>query len=548
MGACQRLRGKDIYPTASMKVDNNVNVVNGTAVINGNLNGNLSSNRNDLTTRGWKVNASVVAKNTFNPIRNILETMNITPCPSKKMISLSIGDPTVFKNLNPATEIIEAMHKSLDSGLNNGYGPSTGFLESRQAVAEHVSVPGGEVTADDVILCSGCSCALDIAISTMADEGQNILVPRPGFPLYTTLSAGLGIETREYNLLPNQDWEVDLLHMESLIDENTSAIIVNSPSNPCGSVFSITHMKQILSIAEEYKVPIIADEIYDNFVFPGQTYVPIASLTTTVPVLSCGGLTKRFLVPGWRMGWIVIYDRNHVFDQEVRKGLLCMSQRIIGSNTLVQGALPTILKSTPQSFFDNTISFVKKNAEIAFKKLRSVPGLMPVMPQGAMYMMVRVDMTRFPGITSDLQFVERLVSEESVFCLPGRCFNYPNYIRIVLTVPKSLLEEACDRINEFCSTHLVCQPPSRLVNLLVENKSLYATYGKQYGQFVDNPHVDNWHSTWQLAVTLAKAMNMNNDSDEDQESPEAIRKNSIIAKYPGLQQRKPSLTAVSRNT
>ena len=181
-----------------------------------------------------------------------------------------------------------------------------------------------------------------------------------------------------------------------------------------------------------------------------QTYVPIASLTTTVPVLSCGGLTKRFLVPGWRMGWIVIYDRNNVFDHEVRKGLMCMSQRIIGSNTLVQGALPTILKSTPKSFFDHTISFVKKNAETAFRKLRSVPGLMPVMPQGAMYMMVKVDMSRFPGITSDLQFVERLVSEESVFCLPGRCFNYPNYIRIVLTVPKSLLEEACDRINEFC--------------------------------------------------------------------------------------------------
>ena len=180
------------YIIASMKVENIVNGSKGSSVINGNLNSNLNCNRSDLTTREWKVNASVVAKNTFNPIRNILETMNITACPTKKMISLSIGDPTVFKNLNPATEIVEAMHKSLDSGLNNGYGPSTGFLESRQAVAEHVSVPGGEVTADDVILCSGCSCALDIAISTMADEGQNILVPRPGFPLYTTLSAGLG--------------------------------------------------------------------------------------------------------------------------------------------------------------------------------------------------------------------------------------------------------------------------------------------------------------------------------------------------------------------
>jgi len=512
------------------------------------LNGVLGGPKHEGQEKQWKVNASVVAKNTFNPIRNILETMTITPCPSKKMISLSIGDPTVFKNLNPAKEVVEAMHASLDSGIHNGYGPSTGFVESRQAVADHVSVPGGEVTADDIILCSGCSCALDIAISTMADEGQNILVPRPGFPLYTTLSAGLGIHTREYNLLPNKDWQVDLDHMESLIDDKTAAIIVNSPSNPCGSVFSPDHLKEILAIAEKHKVPIIADEIYDYFVFPGETYVPIASLTTTVPVLSCGGLTKRFLVPGWRMGWIVIYDRNNVFDQEVRKGLMCMSQRIIGSNTLVQGALPTILKSTPKSFFDHTISVIKKNAELAFRKLRNVPGLMPVMPQGAMYMMVKVDMSRFPGISSDLQFVERMVSEESVFCLPGRCFNYPNYIRIVLTVPGPLLEEACDRIHEFCSTHLICPPPSRLVGLLVENRSLYATYGKRYGQFVDNPHVDNWHSTWQLAVTLAEAMNKQASmEDDDPDSPESYRKTSIMAKYPEMQKRKNSLIPASRN-
>ena len=115
------------------------------------------------------------------------------------------------------------------------------------------------MTSDDVILCSGCSCALDIAISTLADDGQNILVPRPGFPLYTTLSAGLGIQTREYDLLPDHDWMVDLGHMESLIDHNTAAIIVNSPSNPCGSVFSPAHLREILDIAERHKVPIIGE-------------------------------------------------------------------------------------------------------------------------------------------------------------------------------------------------------------------------------------------------------------------------------------------------
>ena len=164
------------------------------------------------------------------------------------------------------------------------------------------------------------------------------------------------------------------------------------------------------------------------------------------------------------MGWIVIYDRGHVripsnlklksiffllqvFDHEVRKGLLCMSQRIIGSNTLVQGALPTILANTPKSFFDDTINVIQNNAKLAFTKLRGIPGLMPVMPQGAMYMMVRIDRTRFPGFKSDLQFVERLVAEQSVFCLPGKCFNYPNYVRIVLTVPSILLQEACERLN-----------------------------------------------------------------------------------------------------
>jgi len=140
-------------------------------------------------------------------------------------------------------------------------------------------------------------------------------------------------------------------------------------------------------------------------VFPGETYVPIASLTTTVPVLSCSGLTKRFLVPGWRIGWIIIYDREQVFDHEIRKGLLCMSQRIIGSNTFIQGALPTILKNTPQSFFDNTIKTVKNNADLAFRLLRNTPGLIPIMPRGAMYMMVKVDMERFPQFTSDLDFI-----------------------------------------------------------------------------------------------------------------------------------------------
>lgn len=206
---------------------------------------------------------------------------------------------------------------------------------------------------------------------------------------------------------------------------------------------------KILTIAEKNKVPIIADEIYDHFVFPGNDFVPIASLTKTVPILTCGGLTKRFLVPGWRMGWISIHDKTGAFT-EVRNGLKSLSQRIIGANTIVQGALPNILNNTPQSFFDDTIATIERNAKVAYDKLSQVPGLKPVMPQGAMYMMVGMDMKLFPAFKHDLEVVESLVKEQSVFCLPGKCFNYINYFRIVLTVPERSMIEACERIEDFC--------------------------------------------------------------------------------------------------
>merc|ERR1719369_1159628 len=147
-----------------------------------------------------------------------------------------------------------------------------------------------------------------------------------------------------------------------------------------------------------------------------------------------------------------------------------------------------------------------------------------------MYMMVRVDRARLPGFKSDLEIVERLVAEESVFCLPGKCFNYPNYMRIVLTLPSALLSEACDRILEFCSRRLIVPPPSRLVNLLVEHKSLYATYGKVHGRFVDN-QTDNWHSTWQLAVTLAEAISKKKEVDLDEVVATIRRKESVSDLY-----------------
>ncbi|KAH9638725.1 hypothetical protein HF086_013997 [Spodoptera exigua] len=341
----------------------------------------------------WDVRASFLARNTFNPIRDIIETLRIKPNPDIPYIALSVGDPTAFGNLQPPENIIDTVCEMARLNESRNYGPTIGHWEARQAVAEY-SAHQGPVTADDVILCSGCSHAIDITLSVIADAGQNVLIPRPGYLIHKTLGEGLGIVIKYYDLLPDEDWQVDLVSLESQIDENTAAIIVNNPSNPCGSVYTKKHLKDIIEVALRNRVPIIADEIYEHFVFSKHEFNSLSSLSKDVPVITCSGVTKRFLVPGWRLGWIIIHDRNNILGKEVRKGLFSMSTRILGPSTLLQRALPRILKETPQSFFDDTIRFIE-------------------------------------------------------------CFNYPNYMRIVLTVPEDILREACHRITKFCEQHMM---------------------------------------------------------------------------------------------
>lgn len=158
------------------------------------------------------------------------------------------------------------------------------------------------------------------------------------------------------------------------------------------------------------------------------------------------------------MGWILIHDRKNIFGSEIRQGLVKLSQRILGACTIVQGALESILNNTPQSFYSATISFLKSNSEICFNELSSVPGLEPVRPSGAMYLMVGIEMDHFPEFKNDVDFTEHLVTEQSVFCLPASAFEFPNYFRIVVTVPEPLMVEACSRIREFCCRYY--RPPS----------------------------------------------------------------------------------------
>jgi len=406
--------------------------------------------KNRTQRESWSISSSAMAKRTVNPIRRIVDAMKIEPNPDYKVISLSIGDPTIFGNLLPHENMLTSVEKSLRTNKHNGYAPAVGEIAARKTIAAHMSVPDAPLTEKDIIITSACSGALELCIGTLANPGENILIPKPGFSIYQTIAISNGCEVRAYNLQPDKDWEVDLAHMESLIDTNTSAIIVNNPSNPCGSVYTKQHLIDICKVAERNRLPIIADEIYAYSVFSGETFHPMAACTETVPILSCCAISKRFLVPGWRLGWIQIHDPAGVLD-EVRAGLFDMATRILGANTVAQGAVPDLFDNTPKEWFDANMAFIEGNAKLAFNTLSAIPGLKPIKPRGAMYMMVGIDKTVLKSIRDDIHFTEQLMGKKSVFCLPGSAFQYEDYFRIVLTVPEKEVEEAMRRIEQFCN-------------------------------------------------------------------------------------------------
>lgn len=158
-------------------------------------------------------------------------------------------------------------------------------------------------------------------------------------------------------------------------------------------------------------------------VYGDNIFYPLSNLTKTVPILKISGLAKRYLIPGWRVGWIFIYDCNNILN-EVRTGLASLANLILGANSLIQNALPDMIMNTPQSFYDETNKLLEENAKLSANVLGKIPGLHVIVPQGAMFMMVGINIEEFKNINNDIEFSEKLVQEESVLCLPGKVSKF----------------------------------------------------------------------------------------------------------------------------
>ena len=279
-----------------------------------------------------------------------------------------------------------------------------------------------------------------------------------------------------YNLLPDEEWEVDLNHVETLVKSaqmrgmEIRGIVVNNPSNPTGAVYTLEHLQGLVRACDEFCLPIVADEIYGDLTYvETRPFIPLANVAATidknmnVPVMTCSGIGKQFLVPGWRLGWLVFHDNDAQSLQEVEQGSKQLAQIVLGASHPAQTMATQILeahvtKSEDMMLWEKALrSKLSLNAALVQEKLARTPGLFACSAQGAMYVMVTFDPQHFDfiskGNSPGEQFSTKLLEEENVFVLPGSCFGMPNAFRIVFCATETVLEQAMLRIFNFSRRH-----------------------------------------------------------------------------------------------
>lgn len=415
----------------------------------------LEQDGNSSQTGKWNVRVGVRATAIRNPIREIMDTVAGKENPDKPLVSLAQGDPTCYPHLRPSEEMVNAVTEALQSGEHNGYQPSQGMGSCRAALAESFTVPGRPaLEPSDVFMSLGCSEALSHCIGALAGSGCNMLLPRPGFPLYEVLCGYHGVEVRYYDLLPETAWQCDLGSIEKQADGNTSALLINNPSNPCGAVYSREHLVDVMGLAEKLRLPVIADEVYAGMSF-SRPYVACAAASPSVPVLSVCALSKRWLAPGWRVGWVTVHDAAGAFaGAGVKEALLKMCQVSLGPSAPIQAAVPAILQATPNgcTWHTDVLAALEASARCCVRRCRATPGMeVASEAQGSMYLMVRLQPDVLQGIgCDDVLLARELLAEESIAILPGQCFGAPGYFRCVFAAPVEVLEEAWNRIEAFC--------------------------------------------------------------------------------------------------
>ncbi|MFM2055518.1 MAG: hypothetical protein RL456_3555 [Pseudomonadota bacterium] len=365
-----------------------------------------------------------------------------------KIIKLNIGNLAVF-GLEPPDEIVQDMMRNLPHAA--GYTDSKGLFAPRKSVVHYTQEKGVRgVTVDDVYLGNGASELIAMSMNALLDDGDEVLIPSPDYPLYTAVVALSGGRPVHYLCDESSEWMPDLDDIRAKITPRTKAIVVINPNNPTGALYPEPVLQALVEIAREHQLIVFADEIYDKTLFDGHTHTSIASLADDVLVLTFNGLSKNYRSCGYRAGWMVVSgDKRHARDYI--EGLNMLASMRLCANTPGQLAIQTALGGY-QSIKDLVAPAGRlcRQRDLAHRLLTEIPGVTCVKPKAALYMFPRLDPKMYP-IQDDQQFAYELLAEEKVLIVQGTGFNWPtpDHFRLVFLPNSDDLTDAVGRIARF---------------------------------------------------------------------------------------------------
>ncbi|MEO8808104.1 MAG: pyridoxal phosphate-dependent aminotransferase [Burkholderiaceae bacterium] len=365
-----------------------------------------------------------------------------------KIIKLNIGNVAEF-GLEPPDEIVQDMIRNIPHAA--GYTDSKGLFAPRKAVVHRTQQQGvSGVTLDDVYLGNGASELIAMSMSALLNDGDEVLIPSPDFPLYTAVVGLSGGKPVHYVCDEASDWMPDVADMKAKITPRTRGIVVINPNNPTGALYPDSVLLEIIELARQHQLVIFADEIYDKTVYDGHKHTSMSSLADDVLFVTYNGLSKNYRSCGYRAGWMVISgEKRHARDYI--EGLNMLSSLRLCANTPGQLAIQTALGGY-QSINDLVAPTGRlcRQRDLAYQLLNEIPGVSVVKPKAALYMFPRLDPKVYP-IADDQQFAYELLSEQKVLIVQGTGFNWksPDHFRIVFLPNSDDLTEAIGRIARF---------------------------------------------------------------------------------------------------
>jgi aspartate/methionine/tyrosine aminotransferase len=378
-------------------------------------------------------------------IREIVVPADELEKQGKRILRLNIGDPNKWDFETP--EYFKAALREAVDMVDNGYGNSQGSTELRQAIVDReYEKHGVKITADDVFVTSGVSEAANVLMGTFLENGDEMLVPGPGYPSYTQYVKFFGGIPVPYRQMEEENWQPDIDMIRKRITKRTKGIIVINPNNPTGAVYPERSIREIGDIAAEYGIPLISDEVYDKITFDGK-FFSASRLPSDVSRIILNGFSKVNLMPGWRVGYGYFLDSNGMLD-EIFEGMMRQLRLRICSNVPCQWAAKASLQG-PQDYIVEMNRKLKERADFTYKRLNEIPGISVEKAKGSMFMFPRVELTKWKD---DLEFVLDLLRTEGVVLVNGSGFCEEfgrSHFRTITLPPLNVLEEAYNKLETF---------------------------------------------------------------------------------------------------